>query len=90
MIIKFRTGGFSRSPIEKIKVERETEVSVWINGSRSAKDSSWHKYWDTWEQAHTYLLEKSERSLEAARKALEGAQGQYGNIKGMKAPPEPN
>ena len=85
-MIKFRTGGFGKNLIEEIEVERETDSSVWINGRRNAKNSSLHKYCDTWGEAHLFLLEKAERSLESARRSLERAQGEYGNIKGMKAP----
>ena len=85
-MIKFRTCDFGKNLIEEIDVERETDSSVWINGRRSAKNSSWHKYWDSWEEAHAFLLEKAEKSLQSARRSLERAQGEYGNIKGMKAP----
>lgn len=84
MITKFRTGGFGNIPIETVEVERETDSSVWINGRRNAKTTSWDKYWDSWEEAHAYLLEKAERSLQSARRSLEMAQAKYGNIKGMK------
>jgi poly(3-hydroxyalkanoate) synthetase len=85
MITKFRTGGFGRQLIEAVEVERETDSSVWIKGNRNAKITSYHKYWDSWEEAHAYLLERADRSLQDARRALERAQGEYGNIKGMKA-----
>lgn len=48
MIVKYRTGGFGKNLIEKIEVDRETESGVWINGRRNAKDSSWHKDYDSW------------------------------------------
>ncbi len=86
MIVKYRTGGYGKNLIEKIEVDRETEINVWIDGRRHAKDSLWHKYWDSWEDAHTFLLEKATRSLEGARRSLERAQSEHGNIKGMKAP----
>lgn len=85
-MIKFRTGGFRNNQIEEIEVERETANSVWVDGSRHAKDTSWHKYFDSWDAAHAYLLGKAESDLESARKSLERAQDVYGKIKSMKAP----
>lgn len=84
MIVKYRTSGFGKNPIEKIEVERETDSSVWIKGRRSVKDSSWLKYFDSWEDAHSFLLQKAEKNLISARRSLERAQGEHGNIKGMK------
>lgn len=72
--------------ITAIDVEKETEKSVWINGRREAKHSSWATYHDTWEEAKTYLLALSLRKLKNARRSLLLAQTDHGNVKGLKEP----
>jgi hypothetical protein len=94
-IIKFKTGGWGKSPIEAVECVRETAQSVWIAGthgggeSRQAKVSGYICFHDTWELAHAYLLEKAERAVRHARENLEVANGKLGNIKGIKPPKEP-
>jgi hypothetical protein len=84
MITKYRTGGFGNKLIEEIEVERETDASVWINGTRSSKSCSWLRYHHTWGEAKEYLLNKAQNELDGARIRLERAQGAYGNVKGLK------
>lgn len=81
---KYKTTEHWGHAIATVNVDRETESSVWINGQRHAKKSSFKKYWDTWQEAHAYLLEKAEARLQIARAELQRAQGECGNIKGMK------
>lgn len=82
MIEKWKTARWSEG-IKSVLVERETETSVFIDGSRRAKRTSYTSYHDTWDEAHAYLLEIAERELNASRKALEAAQGRHEKIKGM-------
>ena len=53
---------------------------------RLARTSCYDNYFDTWEQAHSYLLGRTENRLTAAHLELQKAQGEYGNVKGMKKP----
>ena len=69
--------------IRAVEIDRETESSVWVAGNRRKKEGA---FFNTWREAHDYLLSKAERSMEQARRSLEHAQGKYGNIKGMKPP----
>ena len=76
VMVKYRTSNFSTS-IERVEVERETEHSVWVGGSREGRWTSYRKYHDTWHNAHAYLrdkatlrLESCQRNVEYARKAL--------------------
>ena len=85
-MIKYRTGKFINNPIEAVEVERETDSSVWINGSRNAKHTIYYMYWDTWQEAHEYLMVRVGKKLKSSRRDLERWQGEYENIKGMKAP----
>ena len=82
-MIKYRTGGFGNKLIEKVEVERETEVSVWINGRRNAKDSSWYKYFNSWNEAHSFLIEKAESDVEAATNRLRRASANLQKIKSL-------
>lgn len=74
------------SRIIEVEVERETESSVWVKGRRHNKRSEYENYWDSWEDAHSFLLQNAERWVEGARLRLERAKGEYGQIKGMKKP----
>lgn len=86
MIIKYRTGGFGKDPIERVEVERETEHCIWVNGSRQKKYSSWYKYFDSWCAAHAHILGKAERSLAVAHVSLEKAQDELAAIRAISEP----
>jgi hypothetical protein len=83
-MIKYRTRWSDK--IEIVTVDRETENSIWSAGQRSAKRSSYANYWDSWTEAHHFLLEKAEQEVNYARMKLERVKGTFGNIKGMKEP----
>jgi hypothetical protein len=98
-MIKYKTGGYGKEKIEAIKAIKETAKQLVIEVTdgggkarqvRTAKRSGYDNYFDTWEEAHAFLLDQSGRRLKAARRALESAQGEYGNIKGMKSTGHPN
>jgi hypothetical protein len=72
--------------ISEVDVERESGSSVWIAGRRHAKRSEWENYFDTWEQAHQFLLDLAQEEVDSCRLQLERAKGYLGNIKGMKKP----
>jgi hypothetical protein len=82
---KFRASRFG-AKVAEVDVERETESSVWIDGSRTSKRSVHENYFDSWEEARDYLLTMAENDLMSARRKLELAQGRVGNIRGMKKP----
>lgn len=94
-IVKYLTSKFGRDPIEAVEVERETESSVWVvdtwrgergNTRRHAKRSDWDNYFDTWEEAKAFLMAQAEAKVTAARRALDSANGELGNVKGLKPP----
>ena len=72
--------------IELVEVEKETEASVWIEGRRSAKRSSYENYFDTFDEAKAFLTEYAEQILTNARKSLEHAQEFAGNVRGLRVP----
>lgn len=93
-MIKHKTGYGLR--IEEVEIVRETAASVFYswhdwNGKvaerKAAKRSDYACYHDSWSGAHSYLLAKAEAKVAAARRALESANGELGNIKGMKPAP---
>jgi hypothetical protein len=94
-IVKFKTG-FTREPIERVEVLRETKASVYVptNGfqpkgekeRREAKMTEYAQYHDTWEAAHEFLMVRAQAEVAKARRSLELANSKLGNIKGMKPP----
>lgn len=93
----FKTGGW-KEKIQPVEVVKTTEKFVTIREERfsfgpkkfderrCAKEGSYDRYFPTWEEAHAYLLNKAEAKLVSARRSLELAQGELGNVKGMKKP----
>jgi len=55
--------------IEAVDVEKESDCSVWINGRREAKSSSFKYYFDTWDEAKAHLTMQAERRLAQADSA---------------------
>lgn len=75
--------------INPVQCTKVTPGSVWPverNGRREYRASDLVSYHETWADAHAALLGKAERELDAARRQLERARGDYGRIKGMKPP----
>lgn len=85
--------------IEPIEVVRETQKQVIylrrqfsLSGpdrfieTRTPKDGVFEKFFPTWEEAHQYLLKHFEERVISARLRLEQANGDLGNVKGLKAP----
>jgi hypothetical protein len=96
-ITKYKTdsGNWIRAEIRPVEVERETEQCVWVKrdgGSRGevidrrAKVTDFEVYHDSWEAAHSFLLEQADKKVKAARRSLEMANSLFGNVKGMKKP----
>lgn len=70
--------------IKPVEVERVTDNSVWVRGRRSNREGTYDGYFDSWEEARQFLLKKAQVKLDSARRHLEAAQSEYGNIKGLK------
>lgn len=69
-----------------VRVERETDECIWVDGQRRKKMTAWRSYFRTWEDAKLWLLDLAEQDVNAARRQLEIANSHYGNIKGMRSP----
>lgn len=54
--------------------------------SRESKRSDFNNWFDTWDEAHSFLMKHAQLTVDNLRKNLEGANGALGRIKGMPAP----
>jgi hypothetical protein len=77
--------GYSAT-IKEVQVDRVTDSSVFTQGNRRVRLTSYESYFDTWEEAKAHLLEYAEQKLHDARQRLQHAQAYHGNVKGMKKP----
>ena len=106
MLTKWKTCRYYDTKIERVECSRETDKAVWVleypwklDGGRGTKPPTERRrmkssesvnYHDTWEHAHAFLMDRTERELESARSQLARAQGTHGNVKGMRKPAEPH
>jgi hypothetical protein len=79
--------------IEPHEVLRETASSVyvkWYRGEqrRQSKNTQYCQWFDSWDAAHSALVMRCEREVEQLRRRLEEAEGNLGNVRGMKPPQE--
>lgn len=80
----YATSSYERRLIRPVTVERFTEQSVWMDGRRHGRGSGRHGYFPTWEAAKAALLADAEAKVDSLRRQLERANGELGNIKGLK------
>lgn len=87
-MIKYLTyyGTSHSNKITAVEIERETETSVWIDGQRRQKRSSYENYWDTWDEAYAHILGKAERKAVSARIHLNTANNELDSIKSITKP----
>ena len=70
--------------IIEVEVEKETDKSVWINGSRNAKVSEDANYYDTWEEAKDALVVCQKSRVNRLRSQLVKANSILGSIVELK------
>jgi hypothetical protein len=94
MVIKYRTTR-NYVKIESFEVIKETEKTVTFlactrdgafREERQLRTADWHQWHNSWEDAHTFLIKRAGDNVEGLRRQLERANGELGNIKGMKNP----
>lgn len=90
-MIKYRVEFMFGTTIEKKEIDRETEKSVfWTTKSgfkeRSLKITPYHRWFDTWEEAHYLALTRAKTTMDSLRSQLETAEGRLKNIKNMDKP----
>ena len=83
MIKKYRTGSYGE-PIEVVEVDRETEKSVWIKGHRNEKITNYHSYFDSWSEAHDYLVKKFRNEMSRSKAKYDGAKNRYQEVLSLK------
>lgn len=90
-MLKYRISRYG-TRIERAEIERETEKTVWIvrghGPSVQRRKDGWELYFDTWEGARNALLARCESRVNGLRIQLMIAEGDLGNVKGMKPPTE--
>lgn len=72
--VKYKACNYAWEPIQKVEIDRETDASVWVNGSRRSKKSDGVRYCDTFNEAKQFLLSHSTAKLETAKRELRYAQ----------------
>lgn len=83
---------FGSARIEPVEVLKETAKTLVLRKSSAFGVEQTYRvnigrdYYRTWEEAHKYLLEVSERRLESARRNLQEQQSFHGDVKSMKDP----
>ena len=81
-MIKF---GACMGEIQTIEVTKETDKTiVTIGGNRRFRDNSWCPIFDTWQQAHEWLISKAVERMESAQRQLKYAEENYNDIVNLK------
>jgi hypothetical protein len=85
-MIKYRT---RCDEIKEVEVIRETPKQVVIklrrNGERREdKRSNYMNWFNTWDEAHEFLVEQAREEVNQLCKRLDRAKGELGRIRGMK------
>jgi hypothetical protein len=88
-VFKYRVSLWYEPVIAKREITKETDKSVFWDdftrsGARELKTSQYHKWFDTWEEAHCCAMEYAQARVDSLRRQLEVAKGLLGNVKGMK------
>ena len=89
-MIKFKAGIYDRD-ITEVECVKETDKCVWTVNTwrkdgtpdRHLKMSGYDKYYDTWEEAHAYLLDNAERKVKSAVVNLRNANDKLLSVKGL-------
>ena len=55
---KYRATKWGKDPVEEVEIEKETSVFVWIKGQRHKKETEYHCFFDTREEAFDYLIKQ--------------------------------
>ena len=88
-MIKYKTTAANAEKlIEPVPIDRETECNVWVQRpfgepAQEAKLCTYHRYHDTWQEAHNYILNRSQRRIDKAQAELDAATKENTEIKGL-------
>ena len=78
-MVKYEVCSYS-TDIKKVEIERETDKSVFINGNRRAKMSEWSKYFHTFDEAKSNLVERCTLELERCRRKYHTAKDDFDKV----------
>lgn len=85
---KVRTS-YPKAEISPVEIERETNGYVFIRSKSGAlnideKETKWERYFDTWDEAHTWLVKNAEQSFDYAKQRLAEKEQHLQAVRGMK------
>lgn len=83
-MVKYKVDHYWEPRIEKVEVEKESGSSVWIRGRREAKETQYHAFFNTFQEAKDHLIDVFSKKAQEARLRLDLANGYLGNAKGLK------
>ena len=69
----YKTGHWTKNLIDKVEIERKTEYNIWANGRKHNICTEYSQYWDTFDEAKEYLMNKFIASKVLAESRLEKA-----------------
>lgn len=83
-----------RSDIRPVEVVKETEKTVTLQETdwrglpreRRARKDGYDRFFPTWEEAHSVMLERSERKLTSAKEAVQAAEARLKEVKALTKP----
>ena len=86
--IMYKTGyGNKIEPVEVVKLTACFVTYIYSWNSRPTESRvSRDGFFDTWDEAKAFLLERAEKKVNSARRTLELARADLGNVKGIKPP----
>lgn len=80
MITKYKAYG--RDTIEKVTLEKETELCVWyVTGKRALKHSAFFDWYDTFEEAKNRLIKMNEEIIERKVESLNNSYDVLNNLR---------
>ena len=87
-MLKYKTSTLYRRSIAAVEVERETVKSVWIEFRhgvyRYNKVSEYERFFDTFDEARAYLVERAESELAACETRTKEAKQRISEAKALK------
>lgn len=90
-MIRYRISGHTLDKIEAVECTRESETNVWrktpMGGERmDRKVTKFHRYFDTWQQAHHFQIHRATSRLRGARREFKRAEANLEQVLMMKDP----
>lgn len=81
---KYKISNIFGVNIKEVEIERETKTMVVLkNGDREKKESRWHSYHDTFEQAKEKALAGIEKEVAVLQKRIDNARKNIEKIEAL-------